>query len=125
MHSIGAALFARKDQIHFFNEIGYLHNPFTVRRFRPAVSRTEPHRPFQHCPQGEVHTQGKCWCDPKKSIGEFSPPPIVLYHAAITYAVPGDRSRVVLLFGQIRRSIQVIAVVFSYAEMGAIRLPIG
>jgi len=50
VHSIGAALFARKDQIHFFNEIGYLHNP------------------FMHCPQGEVHTKGKCWCDPKKSF---------------------------------------------------------
>ncbi|KAF9780462.1 glycosyltransferase family 15 protein [Thelephora terrestris] len=50
VHSIGAALFARKDQIHFFNEIGYLHNP------------------FMHCPQGDVHTKGKCWCDPAKSF---------------------------------------------------------
>lgn len=45
VHSIGAALFARKDQIHFFNEIGYRHEP------------------FQHCPQGESHRRGKCWCD--------------------------------------------------------------
>ncbi|PVF94299.1 putative mannosyltransferase [Serendipita vermifera] len=45
VHSIGAALFARKDQIHFFKEIGYRHNP------------------FQHCPQGELHKKGKCWCD--------------------------------------------------------------
>lgn len=45
VHSIGAALFARKDQIHFFKEIGYRHEP------------------FQHCPQGEMHARGKCWCD--------------------------------------------------------------
>ncbi|KAL5533329.1 hypothetical protein ACEPAF_5105 [Sanghuangporus sanghuang] len=44
VHSIGAALFARKDQIHFFNDIGYRHEP------------------FQHCPQGEAHSKGKCWC---------------------------------------------------------------
>ncbi|KAF8964698.1 glycosyltransferase family 15 protein [Flammula alnicola] len=45
VHSIGAALFARKDQIHFFNDIGYRHEP------------------FQHCPQGDSHKRGKCWCD--------------------------------------------------------------
>ncbi|KAH0830584.1 glycolipid 2-alpha-mannosyltransferase-domain-containing protein [Lanmaoa asiatica] len=28
VHSIGAALFARKDQLHFFNDIGYRHEPF-------------------------------------------------------------------------------------------------
>lgn len=50
VHSIGAALFARKDQIHFFNEIGYRHNP------------------FQHCPQGDVHQKGKCWCNPKENF---------------------------------------------------------
>ncbi|KAI9065173.1 glycosyltransferase family 15 protein [Trametes sanguinea] len=50
VHSIGAALFAKKDQIHFFNDIGYRHNP------------------FQHCPQGELHKKGKCWCDPKDNF---------------------------------------------------------
>jgi hypothetical protein len=30
VHSIGAALFANKDQIHFFNDIGYRHEPFQV-----------------------------------------------------------------------------------------------
>jgi alpha 1,2-mannosyltransferase len=45
VHSLGASLFARKDQIHFFNEIGYRHEP------------------FQHCPQGDLHSRGKCWCD--------------------------------------------------------------
>lgn len=46
VHSIGAALFAKKEQIHFFNDIGYRHEP------------------FQHCPQGDTHKNGKCWCDP-------------------------------------------------------------
>ncbi|OBZ75120.1 Glycolipid 2-alpha-mannosyltransferase 2 [Grifola frondosa] len=50
VHSIGAALFAHKDQIHFFDEIGYKHNP------------------FQHCPQGQLHEKGKCWCDPKENF---------------------------------------------------------
>ncbi|KAI0375003.1 glycosyltransferase family 15 protein [Pilatotrama ljubarskyi] len=50
VHSIGAALFAKKDQIHFFNDIGYRHNP------------------FQHCPQGELHKKGKCWCNPSENF---------------------------------------------------------
>ena len=54
IHSIGAALFAKKDQIHFFNDIGYRHEP------------------FQHCPQGDVHKRGKCWCDPGQNFGEHS-----------------------------------------------------
>ncbi|KAF8954339.1 glycosyltransferase family 15 protein [Flammula alnicola] len=45
VHSIGAALFAKKEQIHFFDDIGYRHEP------------------YQHCPQGEAHQKGKCWCD--------------------------------------------------------------
>ncbi|WWD01339.1 hypothetical protein V866_008282 [Kwoniella sp. B9012] len=45
VHSIGAALFAKKEQIHWFEDIGYRHEP------------------FQHCPQGESHTRGNCWCD--------------------------------------------------------------
>ncbi|KAI1795770.1 glycosyltransferase family 15 protein [Ganoderma leucocontextum] len=50
VHSIGAALFAKKEQIHFFNDIGYRHNP------------------FQHCPQGDLHKKGKCWCNPKENF---------------------------------------------------------
>jgi len=50
VHSIGAALFAKKDQIHFFNDIGYRHEP------------------FQHCPQGEAHKRGKCWCDSAQNL---------------------------------------------------------
>ncbi|KAG1827260.1 glycosyltransferase family 15 protein [Suillus subaureus] len=50
VHSIGAALFAKKEQIHFFNDIGYRHEP------------------FQHCPQGDLHAKGKCWCDPNQNF---------------------------------------------------------
>jgi len=50
VHSIGAALFAHKDQIHFFNDIGYRHEP------------------FMHCPTGEAHSRGKCWCDPSSNF---------------------------------------------------------
>ncbi|KAJ9104391.1 hypothetical protein QFC20_004527 [Naganishia adeliensis] len=45
VHSIGAALFAPKDKIHWFSDIGYRHEP------------------FQMCPQGDAHARGKCWCD--------------------------------------------------------------
>lgn len=50
VHSIAASLFARKDQIHFFRDIGYRHEP------------------FQHCPQGEAHKAGKCWCEEKDNF---------------------------------------------------------
>ncbi|TIB81130.1 hypothetical protein E3Q22_01358 [Wallemia mellicola] len=45
VHSIAAALFSRPDQIHFFEDIGYRHEP------------------FQHCPQGDAAV-GRCYCDP-------------------------------------------------------------
>lgn len=51
VHSIAAALFANKDQLHFFNDVGYRHDP------------------FQRCPQGALHQQGKCYCDPSDSFG--------------------------------------------------------
>ncbi|KIM88037.1 glycosyltransferase family 15 protein [Piloderma croceum F 1598] len=51
VHSIAAALFAPKDKLHFFNEIGYEHAPYT------------------HCPRGEdTWTKGRCGCDPKQSF---------------------------------------------------------
>jgi hypothetical protein len=52
VHSIGVSLFANKSQIHFFNDIGYKHDP------------------FQHCPQGEAHKRGRCWCDANQNFGE-------------------------------------------------------
>ncbi|KAL1705570.1 glycosyltransferase family 15 protein [Schizophyllum commune] len=51
VHSIAAALFAKREQIQFFDEIGYSHNPYT------------------HCPQSEAKwRRGKCACDQKRSF---------------------------------------------------------
>jgi len=50
VHSIGAALFLKKEDIHFFNEVGYKHDP------------------FMHCPTGDVHAKGKCWCDANQNF---------------------------------------------------------
>jgi alpha 1,2-mannosyltransferase len=54
VHSIGAALLQPKEKIHFFDEIGYLHNPWS------------------HCPrQEEVWKKGRCSCDREESFGEL------------------------------------------------------
>jgi len=51
VHSIAAGLFASRDQIHFFEEIGYEHNPYT------------------HCPKDPgMWERGKCGCDPGRSF---------------------------------------------------------
>ncbi|KAF7291165.1 Glycosyltransferase family 15 protein [Mycena indigotica] len=50
VHTFGAAMFVRKDQIHFFNEIGYWHIPYT------------------HCPSGAAHSRGRCTCEEKDSM---------------------------------------------------------
>ncbi|KAI0367098.1 glycosyltransferase family 15 protein [Pilatotrama ljubarskyi] len=51
VHSIGVGLFARKDQIHFFDDIGYQHDP------------------FQHCPRDSaVRSAKNCDCRPYESF---------------------------------------------------------
>ncbi|TFK38577.1 glycosyltransferase family 15 protein [Crucibulum laeve] len=51
VHSIAAALFTSRDQLQFFNEIGYEHNPYT------------------HCPKGGNRwEEGRCSCDPARSF---------------------------------------------------------
>ncbi|KAH7889673.1 glycosyltransferase family 15 protein [Phlebopus sp. FC_14] len=50
IHSIAVSLFASKDRIHFFKDIGYRHAP------------------FQHCPQGKDWRQGHCSCDPNDNF---------------------------------------------------------
>ncbi|KAI0054089.1 glycosyltransferase family 15 protein [Auriscalpium vulgare] len=50
VHSIAAALFLRKEQTHFFGDIGYRHAP------------------LQLCPQGDAWARGRCSCDPKDSF---------------------------------------------------------
>ncbi|KAJ7727110.1 nucleotide-diphospho-sugar transferase, partial [Mycena metata] len=51
VHSIAAGLFASKEQVHFFEEIGYEHNPYT------------------HCPEDPgMWERSKCGCDPARSF---------------------------------------------------------
>ncbi|THH15415.1 hypothetical protein EW146_g5054 [Bondarzewia mesenterica] len=51
VHSIAIALFARKEQIHFFREFGYEHHPFT------------------HCPREKVRWEkGRCSCNPSQNF---------------------------------------------------------
>ncbi|KAJ7273727.1 glycosyltransferase family 15 protein [Mycena haematopus] len=50
VHSIAASLFARRDQIHFFRDIGYRHEN------------------FQHCPSGTQWSTGRCACDANDSF---------------------------------------------------------
>lgn len=50
VHSIAVSLFARKDQVHFFGDIGYRHEH------------------FQHCPSGAAWARGRCACDPKDTF---------------------------------------------------------
>ncbi|KAF9034832.1 nucleotide-diphospho-sugar transferase [Panaeolus papilionaceus] len=54
VHSIAAALFASRDQIQFFDEIGYEHAPYT------------------HCPRlGTNWERGRCSCNPQNNVGEL------------------------------------------------------
>jgi alpha 1,2-mannosyltransferase len=51
VHSMAAALFASRDKIHFFDDIGYQHNPYT------------------HCTSNEESwRKGKCTCEPLHSF---------------------------------------------------------
>ncbi|OXV08048.1 hypothetical protein Egran_04188 [Elaphomyces granulatus] len=51
VHSIAAALMLKKEEIHFFNEVGYYHVPFT------------------HCPTGEkLRLDLKCSCNPSENF---------------------------------------------------------
>ncbi|AMD20773.1 HDR030Wp [Eremothecium sinecaudum] len=46
VHSIAVSLFLPKDKVHFFDDIGYFHNPYS------------------HCPiKQDVWTKGKCSCN--------------------------------------------------------------
>ncbi|KAJ7185410.1 glycosyltransferase family 15 protein [Mycena filopes] len=51
VHSIAAALFAPRDQLHFFTDVGYRHQP------------------FEHCPQADAdYKRHHCTCDRDESI---------------------------------------------------------
>lgn len=50
VHSLAVAMLLRKDEVHFFNDIGYKHNP------------------LMHCPT-EPYLQNKCHCNPHENFG--------------------------------------------------------
>lgn len=51
MHSIGAGLTLNRDEIHFFEDIGYYHVPFT------------------HCPTSKrMREDKKCHCNPEDNF---------------------------------------------------------
>lgn len=50
IHSIFASLFLKKDEIHFFNDVGYKHSI------------------YEHCP-AEDSLVRRCSCNPADSLG--------------------------------------------------------
>ncbi|KAA1064919.1 alpha 1,2-mannosyltransferase 2.4.1, variant 2 [Puccinia graminis f. sp. tritici] len=54
IHSIAAALFLRREQIHQWDDIGYFQTPFS------------------HCPSDyeRFHSNGKCFCDPFENFDQ-------------------------------------------------------
>jgi alpha 1,2-mannosyltransferase len=52
VHSIAAALFSRKDQIHFFHDIGYRHES------------------IERCPSGQDWSKGRCSCDYRQTFDD-------------------------------------------------------
>ncbi|KAJ2782989.1 alpha-1,2-mannosyltransferase ktr1 [Coemansia javaensis] len=50
VHSLGVAMFLGKDEVHWFEDIGYYHGP------------------LWNCPKGATHKAKKCWCPPEESI---------------------------------------------------------
>jgi hypothetical protein len=67
VHSIAAALFTRKDQIHFFKDIGKLGSCCFVFIIDPFAGYK--HAEFAHCPQGKLWREGHCSCDPNDNFG--------------------------------------------------------
>jgi len=55
VHSIAVSLFLRKEQTHFFDEIGYRHEP------------------FEHCPtDDDVWVRQRCSCDPRMNFDTWA-----------------------------------------------------
>lgn len=50
VHSIAVAMLLKTSEVHFFNDIGYKHNP------------------LMHCPT-DPFLQKNCWCNEKDNFG--------------------------------------------------------
>jgi len=66
VHSIAASLFARKDQVHFFQDIGYRHDI------------------IQRCPTGQDWAKGRCSCDYHETFDDHPNSCLRRYHALFT-----------------------------------------
>lgn len=53
VHSLAVAMMLPKEQVHFFNDIGYFHNP------------------LMHCPT-ERYLQKNCHCPASKNFGKLN-----------------------------------------------------
>lgn len=53
VHSIAVAMLLKTSEVHFFNDIGYKHNP------------------LMHCPT-DPFLQKNCWCDEKENFGMYT-----------------------------------------------------
>ncbi|KAJ2676023.1 hypothetical protein GGI25_003757 [Coemansia spiralis] len=50
VHSLGVTMFLNKNEVHWFEDIGYYHGP------------------LWNCPKGELNKNKKCWCLEEDSI---------------------------------------------------------
>lgn len=66
VHSLAVAMLLRKDEVHFFNDIGYKHNP------------------LMHCPT-EPYLQNKCHCNPHENFGMLYKKWLFLYLLNVLY----------------------------------------
>lgn len=53
VHSIALSLLLPKDQIHYFDDLGYFHSPYYA------------------CPRGVKNTELQCSCKPEQTFGRF------------------------------------------------------
>ena len=83
VHSIAAALFLEKSDVHFFNDIAYRHEP------------------FEHCPpEPRYHVSGNCQCNVSENFGEYCFDGIICYilHDLINFFVLPFRYALVFLY---------------------------
>lgn len=88
VHSMAVALFAKKEQIHFFDEIGYSHAPFT------------------HCPQNTAFRKDHCDCRVWGNFGKLFVPVICQTKLELACRLPR-----VLMLSEMERA--VVRVVFG------------
>jgi alpha 1,2-mannosyltransferase len=77
VHSIAAALFAPKSQLHFFKDIGKLLSYLSIWNLIGPFEGYK-HAEFGRCPQGKQWREGHCSCDSNNSFGANNTPCLLL-----------------------------------------------